>query len=320
MRLLLVGCSVLALTTAAAQAQTQTSPTTGDVGQSAQVNPTAYLVFFGFDEATLTPEGRQVVADAANAYQQSGSAVISVVGHTDTVGSESYNYDLGQRRAEAVAAELTRLGVPASAISTTSRGEQDLLVPTADEVREPQNRRVVIDVPTAPPPPVAAEPVAAAPPLEPQEEPGRFTFTVGGLYGHNFGEKDGDDGKTENDLAGVELTFDALPAFLGGLSLKQAALWSFNGVDDGLTGRTVASLNLMPLNLVVFRPFLSANFGGVYGEGVQDGLVAGPELGFDIGITDSTILRASVAYDYQFRNAGWDEGILWGGLNFGLRF
>ena len=121
-------------------------------------------------------------------------------------------------------------------------------------------------------------------------------------------------------IAGVELTFNALPTAFGGVSLKQAALWSFNGVDDGLTGRTVASLNLMPLNLVVFRPFLSANFGGVYGEGVQDGLVVGPELGFDIGITESTVLRAKVAYDYQFRNAGWDEGILWGGLNFGLQF
>jgi hypothetical protein len=223
-----------------------------------------------------------------------------------------------------VAEELTRLGVPSGAITTASRGEHDLLVPTGDEVREPRNRRVVIEVPQpAPAAPVVAEPtpVEAAPPPEP-EEPGRFTFTVGGLYGHNFAETDGETGgdKTENDLAGVELTFDALPAFLGGLSFKQAALWSFNGVDDGLTGRSVLSLNLMPLNLVVFRPFLSANFGGVYGEGVQDGLVVGPELGFDIGITESIILRAKAAYDFQFRNPTWDEGILWGGVNLGWRF
>jgi hypothetical protein len=159
---------------------------------------------------------------------------------------------------------------------------------------------------------------------EEEEGPGRFTFQLGGLYGHNFGETDGeDDGdgdETENDLVGAELTFDALPAFLGGLSLKQAVLWSLNGVDDGLTGRTVASLNLMPLNLVVFRPFLSANFGGVYGEGVQDGLVAGPELGFDISPFGGTTIRTKVAYDYQFRNNGWDEGILWGGVSLGYRF
>jgi OmpA family len=320
MRALILGCSLLALAAPMAHAQLTEAPapSTG----AAVTAPGTYLVFFGFDEATLTPEGRQVVAEAANAYQQSGSAVVSVVGHTDTVGSESYNYELGQRRAEAVAAELTRLGVAPSAISTTSRGEQDLLVPTGDEVREPQNRRVVIDVPQPAPPPVMAEPVVAAPMPEPEPEPGRFTFTVGGLFGHNFAETDGQGGrdKTENDLAGVELTFDALPGFLGGLSFKQAALWSINGVDDGLSGRSVLSLNLMPLNLVVFRPFLSANFGGVYGEGVQDGLVAGPELGFDIGITESTILRAKVAYDFQFRNPTYDEGIAWGGLSLGWRF
>ena len=31
-------------------------------------------------------------------------------------------------------------------------------------------------------------------------------------------------------------------------------------------------------------------------------------------------MRAFAAYDYQFRNSNWDEGILWGGLNFGVRF
>ena len=217
-----------------------------------------------------------------------------------------------------------RQGVPEIADRDRGLGEQDLLVPTGDEVLEARNRRVEIQLPAPPAPPVVAEPVAPAEPapMPEEEEPGRFTFTVGGLFGHNFGETDGETGgdKTENDLAGVEFTFDALPAFLGGLSFKQAALWSINGVDDGLSGRSVLSLNLMPLNLVVFRPFLSANFGGVYGEGVQDGLVAGPEFGFDIGLTESTLLRAKVAYDYQFRNAGWDEGIAWAGLNLGLRF
>jgi hypothetical protein len=71
---------------------------------------------------------------------------------------------------------------------------------------------------------------------------------------------------------------------------------------------------------VLFRPYLSANFGGVYGPGVQDGLVAGPELGFSIGLTDAVALGAKVAYDYQFRNSDWDKGILWGGLDLGYRF
>jgi len=328
MKHLLIGVSLLALAAPVAQAQQSDLPARGSASSAAGT----YQVFFGFDEASLTAEARDVVAQAAQSYRSDGSATIVVSGHTDTVGSSDYNQDLGARRAEAVAAELERQGVPQNAISTTSRGEDDLLVPTGDGVREAQNRRVEIQLPApAPvasaPEAVVAEPVAPAepPPPEEEEEPGRFTFQLGGLYGHNYGETDGDDGgdgdETENDLVGAELTFDALPAFLGGLSLKQAALWSLNGVDDGLTGRTVASLNLMPLNLVVFRPYLSANFGGVYGEGVQDGLVAGPELGFDINLFEGVVLGAKLAYDYQFRNSSdWDEGIAWGGIDLGYRF
>ncbi|HVG09707.1 MAG TPA: hypothetical protein VNM67_18545, partial [Thermoanaerobaculia bacterium] len=142
---------------------------------------------------------------------------------------------------------------------------------------------------------------------------------LGPVYGHNFGESDGDDDKTENDLLGAELVFNALPGFLGGLSLKQDILWSLNGVDDGLTGRSVLSLDFAP-DLKFVRPRLSLNFGGVYGEGVQDGFVAGPEIALDINLPGGFTLRPKLAYDYQFRNSGWDEGILWGGLDLGLRF
>jgi hypothetical protein len=110
-----------------------------------------------------------------------------------------------------------------------------------------------------------------------------------------------------------------LPGFLGGVSLKQGAFWSFNGEDDGLVGRSVAALELAP-DLGIVRPILGVNFGGVYGQGVQDGLVAGPEIGLDITLLENVAMRAFAAYDYQFRNSNWDEGILWGGLNFGIRF
>jgi hypothetical protein len=69
------------------------------------------------------------------------------------------------------------------------------------------------------------------------------------------------------------------------------------------------------------RPILGINAGGVYGKGVQDGVVVGPEIGLDITLLQNVAMRAFAAYDYQFRNSGdWDEGILWGGLNFGVRF
>jgi hypothetical protein len=138
--------------------------------------------------------------------------------------------------------------------------------------------------------------------------------------GHELPGIDKDSGgKTENDLVGAELTFRVLPGFLGGVSLKQMGLWSFNGIDDGLTGRSVASLDFAP-DLGIFRPTLAVNGGGVYGKGVQDGFVVGPELRFDVAPFGGFNFGIKAAYDYQFRNAGWDEGILWAGLDLGIRF
>jgi outer membrane protein OmpA-like peptidoglycan-associated protein len=51
---------------------------------------------------------------------------------------------LSRRRAESVAAELVKQGIPSSEIAIFAKGKMDLLVPTADGVKEPQNRRVQI--------------------------------------------------------------------------------------------------------------------------------------------------------------------------------
>ena len=314
MRKLLAGLMLAALVAPTALAQQSAEPMT-----VAQAEPGQYFVFFDTDEATLTPNGAQVVADAAEEYQDTGAARIVVTGHTDTTASAAYNMELSQRRAETVANELIRRGVPATDIATLGRGEEELLVATADEVSEPRNRRVEILIAVPQPPAPVAE---AAPPEEvepgagPEEEPGPFAFTIGPMYGHNFGETD--DGG-ENDLAGAQLTFSVLPGFLGGVSLKQGLLWSFNGEDDGFTGRSVAAVGFAP-DLGIVRPILAINGGGVYGEGVQDGFVVGPEIGLDVTLFQNVAMRAFAAYDYQFRNSDWDDGILWGGLNFGVRF
>jgi outer membrane protein OmpA-like peptidoglycan-associated protein len=69
---------------------------------------------------------------------------IEVNGYTDRSGADQYNQGLSVRRANAVAAELLRRGVPRNEIVTRGFGEANPLVPTADDVREPQNRRVEI--------------------------------------------------------------------------------------------------------------------------------------------------------------------------------
>ena len=316
MKKLLAGFMLSALLMPTAYAQQASEPIT-----VAQAEPGQFVVFFDTNEATLSPEGTRVVAEAAEAYQETGDARIVVTGHTDTAGSADRNLELSLQRAEVVANELMRQGVPATDITTLGRGEEDLLVATADGVSEPRNRRVEILVPQPPPPPApVAEvppPVEVEPAAPPEEEPGPFAFTIGPLYGHNFGETD--DGG-ENDLAGAQLTFNVLPGFLGGVALKQGLLWSFNGQDDGFTGRSVAALELAP-DLGIVRPILAVNGGGVYGKGVQDGFVVGPEIGLDVTFLQNVAMRVFAAYDYQFRNSGdWDEGILWGGLNIGVRF
>jgi hypothetical protein len=284
----------------------------------AQTEPGHFVVFFPTNEATLSPDAVRVVDEAAAEYLQTGIAQIEVIGHTDTVGSAAYNLALSERRAARVADQLIRRGVPATDIVTVGRGEEDLLVPTADGVDEPRNRRVEILVPQPPPPaPVAeAAPAEIEPAAPPEEEPDRFAFTIGPMYGHNFGETN--DGG-ENDLVGAQLTFDVLPGFLGGVSLKQGLLWSFNGEDDGFTGRSVAAVGFAP-DLGVVRPILAINGGGVYGAGVQDGFVVGPEIGLGLDLIENVAMRVFAAYDFQFRQPEWDEGILWGGLTIGVRF
>lgn len=104
----------------------------------------SYLVFFDWDKATLTDRARQIVAEAARNSTTVQYTRIQVNGYTDTSGSAEYNQRLSVRRAQAVAAELVKDGVPRQAISIEGFGETHLLVPTGPNVREPQNRRVEI--------------------------------------------------------------------------------------------------------------------------------------------------------------------------------
>ena len=103
-----------------------------------------YLVFFDWDKSDLTARARQIIADAAGASQRLAVTRIEVAGHADKSGTATYNQALSMRRAQAVAAELVRLGVKQNAIAVTAFGDTKPLVPTAAGVREPQNRRVEI--------------------------------------------------------------------------------------------------------------------------------------------------------------------------------
>jgi OmpA-OmpF porin, OOP family len=103
-----------------------------------------FLVFFDWDRAAVTPEGMQILQQAAAAWHAGAPVTIQVTGYTDRSGSPGYNQRLSERRANSVAVALQRFGVPQNDMAVSGRGENDNRVPTANGVREPQNRRVEI--------------------------------------------------------------------------------------------------------------------------------------------------------------------------------
>jgi OOP family OmpA-OmpF porin len=108
--------------------------------------PHEFIIFFAFNKSNLTPEAHRVVQEAAASAKQYGSARIMITGHTDTSGSNSYNMRLSMRRANAAKSGLVAEGISPGMITTSGRGETELLVQTADGVKEPQNRRAAIDL------------------------------------------------------------------------------------------------------------------------------------------------------------------------------
>ena len=310
---LLIGVSILAVTAPMVHAQTS-----GQVAPAEVQGGGHYLVTFGLDQTTLTEEDRRVIAQAADGLPPDRIGT----DHRDRLHRYIRFGELQSRSSRSGGprlwrSELEAEGVPATSIVTVGRGEENLLVPTADGVSEPRNRRVeiVVQEPPAPAPVAAAPAPAPEPEPEPEPEP-TSVLTLGPIYGHNFGENN--DGG-ENDLVGGELVYNAFPGFLGGMSLKQAVLYSFNGNNDGINGRSAVSLDFAP-DLGIIRPFLSGNFGGVYGGGFQDGIIFGPEVGFNLNLIEAVDMRAKVAYDFQARELGWDDGILWTGLGIGVAF
>ncbi|KAA5610739.1 OmpA family protein [Rhodovastum atsumiense] len=120
------------------------APVPAPVTAPAPAPTRSYLVFFDWNSAALTDRARQIVAEAAQATTRVQVTRIEVAGHADKTGTAAYNQRLSLQRAEVVAAELVRNGVPRQAITVQGFGETRPLVPTAEGVREPQNRRVEI--------------------------------------------------------------------------------------------------------------------------------------------------------------------------------
>jgi outer membrane protein OmpA-like peptidoglycan-associated protein len=107
-------------------------------------NKGPYIVFFEWDKSDITPEAATILDNAVSQYANCGSASVMLAGHADASGSKTYNVGLSERRNGSVTDYLTGRGVPAGRIAGEGFGESQLRVPTADGVRELQNRRVEV--------------------------------------------------------------------------------------------------------------------------------------------------------------------------------
>ena len=106
-------------------------------------NKILQIIYFDFDKSKLSDVSIEEIKNFINTNNKTIKKFI-VVGHTDTMGTKKYNKVLSLERAEAVQKVLTELGIEKNNIHILGKGEDNLRVQTADEVKHPANRRAEI--------------------------------------------------------------------------------------------------------------------------------------------------------------------------------
>lgn len=101
-------------------------------------------VSFAFDSARIKDSFHPTLDKLAAVINKYDRTVVHVVGHTDSIGPESYNLALSKRRADAVGGYLISRGVSASRLRTEGRGESEPRDTNATEAGRQLNRRVEI--------------------------------------------------------------------------------------------------------------------------------------------------------------------------------
>jgi OmpA-OmpF porin, OOP family len=108
--------------------------------------PIAGIVFFEWDSAVVPDSALPTIQATVQNLAACGWRGLSVAGHTDRSGGDTYNDALARRRADAVAQLMASQGAASNLVEVSSYGEKSPKVPTADGERNPQNRRVEITV------------------------------------------------------------------------------------------------------------------------------------------------------------------------------
>jgi OOP family OmpA-OmpF porin len=102
--------------------------------------------FFDFDKSVIKPEGKAKLDDLVGKIKGINLEVIIAVGHTDSIGSDSYNQKLSVRRSEAVKAYLVSKGIEKNRVYTEGKGEKQPVADNKTAEGRAKNRRVEIEV------------------------------------------------------------------------------------------------------------------------------------------------------------------------------
>ena len=108
--------------------------------------PLRYRLYFATGTSDMTAEAKAEISSISAAIQTAKSCDLSVIGHSDRVGNDETNKDISLQRADKVAKALMNRGVESRCMDVRYYGENDPAVATADNVAEPLNRRVEVEV------------------------------------------------------------------------------------------------------------------------------------------------------------------------------
>ncbi|MBF0624551.1 MAG: OmpA family protein [Magnetococcales bacterium] len=118
----------------------------GKVMEAKPAAPVNFIFYFKEGSTTLTDASKAQLPDILGVIVKRTAPNVKIVGHTDRAGSNDVNWKLALDRANIVRDLVVEIGVAKESIETTSHGEGNPLIKTADGVAEPKNRRVEITV------------------------------------------------------------------------------------------------------------------------------------------------------------------------------
>jgi len=105
-----------------------------------------FIIYFHPGTTDVVSESLSTIDTIVSAVKRRGAVSISISGHTDSTGTVQFNKDLSHDRAKAISKLLIQQGVDESIMTVSSHGKGNQLVPTADGIPEPRNRRVEVIV------------------------------------------------------------------------------------------------------------------------------------------------------------------------------